>query len=98
MRTAKIFALPVLANITTKQYPDNFSWAGSRDYTAWMTIAKGLELANTYKQNGADTYCRDLMIWAKDMLAQTFCVADIADDDMVGKMGGGDVACIATNP
>ena len=70
-----------------KAYPDNFSWAGSRDYTAWMTIAKGLEIANTYKQNGADTYCRDLMIWAKDMLAQTFCVADIADDDMVGKMG-----------
>ncbi len=77
----------IISKYNHKPYPENFSWAGGRDYSAWLTIAKGLEIRKKYEQEGAFTYCKDLMIWAKQYLSNRFGVADIADDNMVGHTG-----------
>ncbi len=77
----------IISKYNHRAYPDNFNWAGNKDYTAWLTIAKGLQVGKPYRDNGGEAYSKDLMIWAKEYLSDRFGVADIADDEMVGKMG-----------
>ena len=73
-------------NPSSSQYLDYMQWQGTNDMSAYLTVPETINFLkeNNWKENARN--CRELNLWAKDLICQELNTYSLSSDEFLGQM------------
>ena len=71
---------------SSSQYLDYMQWQGTNDMSAYLTVPETINFLkeNNWKENARN--CRELNLWAKDLICQELNTYSLSSDEFLGQM------------
>ena len=71
---------------SNSQYLDYMQWQGTNDMSAYLTVPKTIDFLEKHNWRDKAEKCRNLNLWAKDLICQELNTYALGNDSFLGQM------------
>ena len=71
---------------SNSQYLDYMQWQGTNDMSAYLTVPKTIDFLEEHNWKDKAEKCRNLNLWAKDLICQELNTYALGNDSFLGQM------------
>jgi len=71
---------------SNSQYLDYMQWQGTNDMSAYLTVPKTIDFLEKHNWKDKAEKCRNLNLWAKDLICQELNTYALGNDSFLGQM------------
>ena len=68
------------------QFLDYLQWQGTNDVSAYLTVPETINFLEENKWNDVRSYCRDLNLWARELLMKELSIDSLCSEEFLGQM------------
>ena len=76
----------VVSHHLDEGFTKEFSWQGTRDISAWLSVGKAVKSLARFGWNEVKKHNHDLAVWARQMLCDAWQVPALAPESLLGSM------------